>query len=53
MRRHWITVALALTIGFAAIHELHAQASYPEPVREWDNDWTVLTMGPDLSLIHI
>ena len=38
-----------LCLGLATANEPLAQASYPEPVKEWDNDWTVLTMAPDGS----
>lgn len=37
-----VLVLLLVTVGRPL-----AETSYPEPLREWDNDWTVLTMAPD------
>jgi hypothetical protein len=47
LRRLSVANAFALTLLLATLGNPLAETSYPEPLREWDNDWTVLTMAPD------
>jgi hypothetical protein len=39
--------AFALLVVLAAVGNPLAEPSYPEPLHEWDNDWTVLPRAPD------
>ena len=47
LRRRTLAVATALTASIGAVGDPRAQTSYQDPLDEWDNDWTVLTMAPD------
>lgn len=47
LRRLVSTGAFAMALVLAATGNPLAESSYPEPLYEWDNDWTVLTMAPD------
>jgi len=45
--RSILASAFALVFVILTIGNPLAETSYPEPLREWDNDWTVLTVAPD------
>jgi hypothetical protein len=47
LRRLVAANGFALLLMLAAVGNPLAEVSYPEPLYEWDNDWTVLTMAPD------
>lgn len=47
VRRLALTFAAASVAVLGALTGAGAEVSYPEPLHEWDNDWTVLTMAPD------
>lgn len=42
-----LACAIAAALVAGTINGSVAGTSYPEPLHEWDNDWTVLTMAPD------
>jgi hypothetical protein len=47
--RRLLVAAFALVLCLGAFNEPRAQSSFPEPTKEWQLDWTVLTMSPDGS----
>jgi hypothetical protein len=42
-----LACVFAATLVAGSVNVGLAGTSYPEPLHEWDNDWTVLTMAPD------
>ena len=42
-----LAVAFALVASMSVPGEALAQSSVPEPVEEWERDWTVFTMAPN------